>query len=79
MEGTDTQRIRGAEILWQNELVDIITGSVGLDIQFPAIAEEIHYRTADDCIRVRIGSGVSSDITVDFWFDILEEVVHDDY
>ena len=77
--GTDTQRVRGGEILWQNELVDIVTGSVRLDIQFPAIAEETHYRTMDDCIRVRLGSGAGSDILVDFWFDLLEEVVLDDY
>jgi len=76
---TDTQRIRGGEVMWQGELVDIISGAIPLNFTLPATATKMHFRTADDSLRVRLGSGVGKSVTVDFWFDITEEVVGDDY
>ena len=65
--------------MWQGELVDIITGAIPLNFTLPASASKMHFRTTDDSLRVRFGSGVGKSITVDFWFDITEEVVGDDY
>jgi hypothetical protein len=77
--GTDRQRVKGAEVMWQNQLVDIITGSIPLNFTLPATASKMHHRTADESLRVRFGSGVGKSISVDFWFDMVEEVIHDDY
>ncbi|WP_413935516.1 hypothetical protein [Nitrospira sp. BLG_1] len=75
----DTQRVRGAEVMWQGEIVDIITGAITLNFTLPATATKMHVRTVDDSLRVRFGSGVGKSVSVDFWFDITEEVVRDDY
>jgi hypothetical protein len=77
--GTDQQRIRGSEVVWQEKVTDIITGSIPLNFTLPATASKMHFRTADDSLRVRFGSGVGSSIEVDFWFDLLEEEIGDDY
>lgn len=76
---TDRQRVKGAEVMWQGEVVDIITGSIPLNFTLPATAGKMHFRTADDSLRVRFGSGVGKSTSVDFWFDINEEIVKDDY
>lgn len=75
---TDRQRVKGAEVMWQGELSDIITGSIPLNFTLPATAGKMHFRTSDDSLRVRFGSGVGKSISVDFWFDLTEEVVRDD-
>lgn len=72
------KRIRGAEVMWQDELVDIVIGSVPLGITLPATASKM-YRTTDDSLRVRFSGGVSAFVNIDVWFDIVEEVVRDDY
>jgi hypothetical protein len=77
--GRDKERVRGAEVMWQGELVDIITGSIPLDFTLSATASKMYHRTADESLRVRFGSGVGKSISVDFWFDMVEEVIHDDY
>ncbi|WP_019142906.1 hypothetical protein [Noviherbaspirillum massiliense] len=77
--GTDRQRINGAEVMWQGELADIITGSIPLNFTLPATSTRTHFRTADDSLRVRLGSGVGKSVSVDFWFDLTEERVRDDY
>lgn len=79
VDGTDAERVRGAEVLWQDRLVDIVTGTVPLDLVLPATAGKSHFRTADDTLRVRMGGGVGRSLVVDFWFEVLEEVVRDDY
>lgn len=76
---TDKHRIKGGEVMWQGELVDIITGTIPLNLALPATSTKIHFRTSDDSIRVRFGSGVGKSVAVDFWFDITEEIVRDDY
>lgn len=76
---TDKERIKGSEVMWQGELVDIITGAIPLNFTLPATASKMHFRTADDSLRVRFGSGVGKSVAVDFWFDITEEIVRDDY
>ena len=76
--GTDRQRVKGAEVMWQGELADIITGSIPLNFTLPATAGKMHFRTSDDSLRVRFGSGVGRSISVDFWFDLTEEVIKDD-
>jgi hypothetical protein len=76
---TDRQRIKGGEVMWQGELVDIITGAIPLNFILPATAGKMHFRTADDSLRVRFGSGVGKSTSVDFWFDIIEETIKDDY
>lgn len=75
---TDRQRVKGAEVMWQGELSDIITGSIPLNFTLPATAGKMHFRTSDDSLRVRFGSGVGKSISVDFWFDLTEEVIRDD-
>lgn len=77
--GEDKKRVKGAEVMWQGELQDILTGSIPLNFTLPATASKEHYRTADDSLRVRLGSGVGEGISVDFWFDIVEEMIQDDY
>jgi hypothetical protein len=76
--GTDQQRVKGAEVMWQGELVDIITGTIPLNFTLPATAGKMHFRTSDDSLRVRFGSGVGKSISVDFWFDLTEEIIRDD-
>lgn len=75
----DKERVRGAEVMWQGELVDIITGAIPLNFTLPATASKMHFRTSDDSLRVRFGSGVGTSLSVDFWFDLTEEIVKDDY
>jgi hypothetical protein len=76
---TDRQRVKGSEVMWQGELADIITGAIPLNFTLPATAGKMHFRTSDDSLRVRFGSGVGKSISVDFWFDVTEEVIRDDY
>jgi hypothetical protein len=77
--GTDAQRVRGAEVLWQGEAVDILSGTIPLNFILPATADKSPARTFDDSLRVRIGSGVGSSVSVDIWFDLVEELVRDDH
>ena len=72
------KRINGAEVMWQNEFQDIITGTIPLNFTLPATASKMNYRTVDDTIRVRFNSGFSSSIQVDFWFELTEENINDD-
>ncbi|MBI1307438.1 MAG: hypothetical protein GC181_12625 [Bacteroidetes bacterium] len=76
---TDRQRITGAEVMWQDELVDIITGTIPLNFELPATASKMYFRTSDDTLRVRFGNGIGNSVTVDFWFEINEEIIKDDY
>lgn len=75
---TDRKRIKGAEIMWQGELKDIILGTVPLDISFPALAERSTI-PLDEVLQVRFGNGVGDDIEVDFWFEINETEIRDDF
>lgn len=75
---TDQKRIKGAEIMWQGELKDIILGTVPLDISFPALAER-GATSFDEALRVRFGNGIGDDIEVDFWFEINESEIRDDF
>ena len=68
----------GTTVMWQGEIADIITGSIPLNFTLPATAGKMHFRTADDSLRVRFGSGVGKSISVDFWFDMIEEEIKDD-
>ncbi len=79
VEGTDQQRIKGAEIMWQDRLADIITGTIPLNFDLPATDSKQYFRTSDDTLRVRFGNGIGKSITVDFWFEINEEMIKDDY
>jgi hypothetical protein len=75
---TDKERVRGAEVMWQDKIQDIITGSVPLNFTLPATATKMNFRTADDSLRVRFNSGFSPSIQVDFWFELTEETIKDD-
>lgn len=75
----DNERVRGAEIMWQNKIQDIITGSIPLNLTLPATATKMNFRTADDSLRVRFNSGFSPSIQVDFWFELTEETIRDDH
>jgi hypothetical protein len=75
----DTERVRGAEVLWQGTVQDIVTGSVPLNVILPATAAKTHRRTVDEGLRVRFNSGFSPEIEVDFWFELSEEPIRDDY
>ena len=77
--GTDVQRVRGAEVLWQGEAVDILSGAIPLNFMLPATADKNPARTFDDSFRIRFGSGVGSSVSVDVWFDIVEELIRDDH
>ena len=76
--GKDTERIKGAEVMWQEQLVDIVTGTIPLNVALPATAGNI-YRTTDEVIRVRLGGGFRESLSVDVWFDVREEAIRDDY
>ena len=75
---TDKERVRGAEVMWQDKIQDIITGSIPLNFTLPATATKMNFRTADDSLRVRFNSGFSPSIQVDFWFELTEETIKDD-
>lgn len=75
----DNERIRGSEVMWQGKIQDIVTGSVPLNITLPATATKMNYGTADNTIQVRFNSGFSSSVEVDFWFEIIEEGITDDF
>jgi hypothetical protein len=72
-------RVRGAEVMWQGRVTDVVSGAIPLNILLPALATKGAFRTSDESIRVRLGSGVGTGITVDFWFDVTEEMLRDDY
>lgn len=74
----DNERVRGAEVMWQDKIQDIITGSIPLNFTLPATATKMNFRTADDSLRVRFNSGFSPSIQVDFWFELTEETIKDD-
>jgi hypothetical protein len=74
----DTARVRGAEVMWQRQLADILTFSIPLNVTLPATAGRA-YRTSDDSIRVRFGNSVRPSVSVDIWFDTIEEAVPHDY
>ena len=74
----DIERVRGAEVMWQDKIQDIITGSIPLNFTLPATATKTNFRTADDSLRVRFNSGFSPSIQVDFWFELTEEIIRDD-
>ena len=74
----DTRRIQGAEVMWQQQLVDILTVSIPLNVTLPATAGRT-YRTSDDSIRVRFGNSVRDEVSVDVWFDIAEEMIPHDH
>jgi hypothetical protein len=78
VDGTDATRIKGAEVMWQGELLDIVSGTLPLNLTLPATGGRM-FRTSDDALRVRLGSGVGTTISVDIWFDLVEEAVRDDY
>jgi hypothetical protein len=78
VEGTDTNRIKGAEVMWQGELVDIVSGTLPIEVTLPATGGRM-YRTSDDALRVRLGTGAGASVSVDVWFDLVEEAVRDDY
>ncbi len=75
----DQRRVRGAEVVWQDRVTDVVSGAIPLDIVLPALATKGAFRTSDESIRVRLGSGVGTSITVDFWFDVVEELLRDDH
>lgn len=76
---SDPSRVRGAEVLWQGEITDIVSGTIPLNVELPALASKEHHRSRDEWLRVRLGSGVGRSVLVDIWFDVEEEVVRDDY
>ena len=76
--GKDTERIKGAQVMWQEQLVDIVTGTIPLNVALPATAGNI-YRTTDEVLRVRLGGGFRDSVSVDVWFDVREEIIRDDY
>lgn len=71
------QRVRGAEVMWQGRLVDIVTGTLPVDLVIQATASRM-YRTSDEALVVRLNGG-SADVTADVWFDVVEEPVRDDH
>ncbi|MBL0316156.1 MAG: hypothetical protein IPP69_10395 [Flavobacteriales bacterium] len=75
----DNERVKGAEVMWQDQIQDIITGSIPLNFTLPATATKLNFRTPDDSIRVRFNSGFTPSVQVDFWFEINEETIKDDY
>jgi hypothetical protein len=72
------ERRLGAEVAWQGQPVDIVTGSIQLGAQLPATASNI-YKTSDERIEVRFGGAIGASLAVDVWFEVIEELVKDDY
>jgi hypothetical protein len=70
-------RDRGVEVAWQGRMVDIIVGSVPVNIVLPGTASKM-FRMADDAITVRF-TGLDPGIELDIWFDVIKEPVRDDY
>ncbi|MEL6768159.1 MAG: hypothetical protein AAFP17_13335 [Pseudomonadota bacterium] len=75
--GTRRRRQAGVNVHWLGRPVDIVSGTVPLAVALPATADKI-YRTSDEAVRVRFPNGVG-DLLVDVWFDVIEEVIRDDY
>ena len=78
LPGTLKNRRAAVEIYWQGRAVDIVTGSIGVNILLPATSGKI-YRATDDSLCVRFPNGIPPDIEMDVWFEIDEEIVRDDY
>jgi hypothetical protein len=76
--GTEMQRRKGAEVVWQDQRQDIVIGSIPLGISLPAIASRL-YSTSDIAVMVRFGGGMGGETLMDVWFDVDEEVIRDDY
>lgn len=84
-DSIERHRIKGPQIHWQGGPKDLITGSVSLDVAFPGTAGKM-YQNADDSIRFLIGvpsprpdPDDPDSVTIDVWFDVVEEVVRDDF
>lgn len=74
----DHERTKGAEVMWQDKIQDIITGTIPLNFSLPAISSNTSFRTSDEALRVRFNSGLSPSVEVDFWFELIEENIKDD-
>lgn len=69
------ERRSGTEVRWQGRDVDIVTGSVSIDINLPSLRDEI-YGTLDHTIRVTVDQGKGEDaLEIDVWFDIFDQIV----
>lgn len=77
VSGTDAKRVRGAEVMWQGAVSDIITGTIPVRLSLPASNARM-YLTQDDWLRVRFPGGIRG-LSVDVWLEVVEEVVRDDY
>ncbi|MCX6251735.1 MAG: hypothetical protein NTX61_13410 [Bacteroidetes bacterium] len=79
LPGTQKERKRGMEVMWQGKCLDIVTGKIPVGITLPATADK-YYKTSDQAIRVRLGGNLAlKNIEVDIWFDVSEENSKEDY
>jgi hypothetical protein len=96
--GTVRDRTAGVQFQWQEQVMDVVVGSVPLSLTLPALADKV-YAQRDEWVRVRFGNGMrdglrplpavvthvplqcngATDLVMDVWFDLKEEVVRDDY
>jgi hypothetical protein len=91
--GTVRRRTPNVQVQWQEQVMDVVVGSVPLQLNLPALADKV-YDQRDEWLRVRFGNGMRdgwreqapqhpssgvNDLVMDVWFDLQEEVVRDDY
>lgn len=70
------ERMKGAEVVWNHRVVDILVGIIPLRMDLPAY-QDSGYRTTDESIRVSF-TGHSDEVMADAWFEATEELVRDD-
>ncbi len=91
--GTIRNRREAVNVHWQELPLDIVVGTIPLNLELPALTDKL-YTTRDEWIRIRFGNGMvnglkklrtrnigscEQDLVMDVWFDMLEEVVKNDY
>jgi hypothetical protein len=78
VDARTTRRSNGAEVYWQGGRMDVVTGTIPLDVTLPGTAGQL-YRTTDEAVRVRFANGIGESLRVDLRFDVVEDLIRDDY
>ena len=75
--GTIKERKKGVEVMWQNKVTDIVSGRIPLGISFLATGSN-YYQNVDMAVRIKF-PGYTTQLDIDFWFEVTEESIKEDY
>ena len=76
--GTEKERRAGVEVFWEGRGADIVTGSLPVGVQMPALAAEM-YESADREVRVVFYGSPVADASIEIWFSGREIAIREDY